>query len=42
MKEILELPSDMQHSELHTYTPNAEQAVSLPETLAWMTGRFLP
>lgn len=41
-KEILELPGDMQHSELHVYIPNAEQATSLPDTMAWMTGWHPP
>ncbi|KAJ7596930.1 Pep3/Vps18/deep orange family-domain-containing protein [Mycena floridula] len=34
---ILELPGDMKHSELHYYTPNPDQALSLPKSLAWMT-----
>lgn len=36
--EILELPGDMPHSELHFFTANADQAQSLPKTMAWMTG----
>ncbi|TFY83521.1 hypothetical protein EWM64_g503 [Hericium alpestre] len=36
--KILELPSDMQHSELHYYMPNSDQAQSLPREMAWMTG----
>ncbi|KAJ3721541.1 Pep3/Vps18/deep orange family-domain-containing protein [Lentinula raphanica] len=35
--KILELPGDTQHSELHFYTANPEQANSLPRSLAWMT-----
>ncbi|KAK7468755.1 tethering complex subunit [Stygiomarasmius scandens] len=34
---ILELPGDNQHSELHYFTPKADQASSLPTSLAWMT-----
>ncbi|KAL0579371.1 tethering complex subunit [Marasmius crinis-equi] len=36
--KILELPGTNSYSELHYYTPNADQASSLPKTLAWMTG----
>lgn len=36
--KILELPGDTQHSELHYYTSNPDQALSLPRSLAWMTG----
>uniref|UniRef100_A0A0W0FGN9 Uncharacterized protein n=1 Tax=Moniliophthora roreri TaxID=221103 RepID=A0A0W0FGN9_MONRR len=36
--KILELPGTNQHTELHYYTPNADQALSLPRSLAWMTG----
>ncbi|KIK70851.1 hypothetical protein GYMLUDRAFT_32922 [Collybiopsis luxurians FD-317 M1] len=35
--KILELPGDTQHSELHYYTSDPEQAHSLPKLLAWMT-----
>ncbi|KDQ63405.1 hypothetical protein JAAARDRAFT_147697 [Jaapia argillacea MUCL 33604] len=35
--KILELPGNTQHSELHFYTPNADQALSLPKAMAWMT-----
>lgn len=28
----------MQHSELHFFTPNSDQALSLPKGMAWMTG----
>ncbi|KAH7885903.1 Pep3/Vps18/deep orange family-domain-containing protein [Phlebopus sp. FC_14] len=35
--KISELPGNLQHSELHFFTPNAEQALSLPKGLAWMT-----
>lgn len=38
--EILELPSNLQHSELHFFTPNPDQALSLPKKMAWMTGMF--
>lgn len=37
--KILELPGDTRHSELHYYTSNPEQALSLPRSLAWMTGK---
>ncbi|KAJ3713563.1 Pep3/Vps18/deep orange family-domain-containing protein [Lentinula raphanica] len=37
--KMLELPGDTQHSELHFYTANPEQANSLPRSLAWMTGK---
>ncbi|KAF9270080.1 hypothetical protein L218DRAFT_914019 [Marasmius fiardii PR-910] len=36
--KILELPGTNQYSELHYYIPNADQASSLPRSLAWMTG----
>ncbi|KAK1228615.1 tethering complex subunit [Marasmius sp. AFHP31] len=36
--KILELPGTNTYSELHYYTPNADQASSLPKALAWMTG----
>ncbi|KIJ68589.1 hypothetical protein HYDPIDRAFT_165357 [Hydnomerulius pinastri MD-312] len=35
--KISELPGHLQYSELHFYTPNADQALSLPKGLAWMT-----
>ncbi|TRM66423.1 Pep3/Vps18/deep orange family-domain-containing protein [Schizophyllum amplum] len=35
---IRELPGNIQHSELHFYTPNSGQAQSLPKTVAWLTG----
>ncbi|KIK86558.1 hypothetical protein PAXRUDRAFT_831909 [Paxillus rubicundulus Ve08.2h10] len=35
--KISELPGNLQHSELHFFTPNADQALSLPKGLAWMT-----
>ncbi|KAN0100510.1 Pep3/Vps18/deep orange family domain containing protein [Tylopilus felleus] len=35
--KISELPGDLQYSELHFFTPNSDQALSLPKTLAWMT-----
>ncbi|OJA16138.1 hypothetical protein AZE42_00083 [Rhizopogon vesiculosus] len=35
--KISELPGNLQYSELHFYTPNADQALSLPKNLAWMT-----
>ena len=28
----------MDYSELHVYSPNADQAYSLPRTVAWMNG----
>ncbi|KAH9837059.1 Pep3/Vps18/deep orange family-domain-containing protein [Rhodofomes roseus] len=34
---ISELPGSIDHSELHTYGSNADQAHSLPEYLGWMT-----
>ncbi|KAI0321128.1 Pep3/Vps18/deep orange family-domain-containing protein [Amylostereum chailletii] len=36
--KISELPGNIQHSELHYYTPNSDQAQSLPKEMAWMTG----
>ncbi|KJA29290.1 hypothetical protein HYPSUDRAFT_32690 [Hypholoma sublateritium FD-334 SS-4] len=36
--KILELPGSLQHSELHFFTPNPDQAQSLPQRMAWMTG----
>ncbi|KAG5718797.1 Vacuolar protein sorting-associated protein 18 like protein [Termitomyces sp. T112] len=36
--KILELPGNIQQSELRFYTPNPDQVVSLPKTMAWMTG----
>ncbi|KAF8973878.1 DigA protein [Flammula alnicola] len=36
--KILELPGNLQHSELHFFTPNPDQAQSLPKRMAWMTG----
>ncbi|KAF9244574.1 Pep3/Vps18/deep orange family-domain-containing protein [Melanogaster broomeanus] len=35
--KISELPGNLQHSELHFFTPNSDQALSLPKGLAWMT-----
>ncbi|CAL1716063.1 unnamed protein product [Somion occarium] len=35
--KILELPGNIDHSELHVYSPNADQAHSLPKSIAWMT-----
>ena len=34
----MELPGNMDYSELHVYSPNADQAYSLPRTVAWMNG----
>ncbi|KAF9475624.1 DigA protein [Pholiota conissans] len=36
--KILELPGNLQHSELQFFTPNPDQAQSLPKRMAWMTG----
>ncbi|KAG6862426.1 hypothetical protein C0995_011866 [Termitomyces sp. Mi166 len=36
--KILELPGNLQRSELRFYTPNSDQGISLPKTMAWMTG----
>jgi hypothetical protein len=36
--KILELPGNLTHSELHVFTQNADQALSLPSTMAWLTG----
>ncbi|KAJ3516463.1 hypothetical protein NLJ89_g1114 [Agrocybe chaxingu] len=36
--KILELPGNLQHSELQFFTPNSDQALSLPKRVAWMTG----
>ncbi|KAH7928483.1 hypothetical protein BV22DRAFT_1058671 [Leucogyrophana mollusca] len=35
--KISELPGNLQHSELHFFTHNSDQALSLPKSLAWMT-----
>ena len=40
--EILELPGNSRQSELHFFTPNADQAQSLPKTMAWMNGDSFP
>ncbi|RDX50413.1 hypothetical protein OH76DRAFT_1402447 [Lentinus brumalis] len=34
--KIVELPGNMDYSELHVYSPNADQAYSLPRSVAWM------
>ncbi|KAM5530109.1 hypothetical protein V8D89_016218, partial [Ganoderma adspersum] len=34
--KIVELPGNTEYSELHVYDPNADQAYSLPRTVAWM------
>ncbi|CCL98998.1 uncharacterized protein FIBRA_01006 [Fibroporia radiculosa] len=36
--KISELPGNVDHSELHTFNANADQAHSLPRYLGWMTG----
>ncbi|KIY70145.1 hypothetical protein CYLTODRAFT_488298 [Cylindrobasidium torrendii FP15055 ss-10] len=38
LPKVVDLPSTMTYSELHYYSPNAEQALSLPKTVAWMNG----
>ncbi|KAJ7293441.1 Pep3/Vps18/deep orange family-domain-containing protein [Mycena rebaudengoi] len=35
--KIVDLPGDMSHSELHYFSQNADQALSLPKGVAWMT-----
>ncbi|KAH9947912.1 Pep3/Vps18/deep orange family-domain-containing protein [Amylocystis lapponica] len=35
--KISELPGNVDYSELHAYSPNADQAHSLPKGIAWMT-----
>ncbi|TCD69964.1 hypothetical protein EIP91_005553 [Steccherinum ochraceum] len=35
--KILELPGNIDQSELHVFSPNADQAYSLPKGIAWMT-----
>ncbi|XP_006454639.1 hypothetical protein AGABI2DRAFT_176125 [Agaricus bisporus var. bisporus H97] len=35
--KILELPGDIQHSDLQYFVPNADQAHSVPKRMAWMT-----
>jgi hypothetical protein len=40
LEEILELPGNIQHSELQFFTPSSDQALSLPKGMAWMTGRI--
>lgn len=39
LEEIVELPGNLQHSELHFFTPNSDQALSPPRGMAWMTGK---
>jgi hypothetical protein len=39
--EILELPGNLQYSELQFWTPNPEQALSLPKRMAWLTGGYI-
>jgi hypothetical protein len=39
--DATDLPSAMHHSELHYFTPNANQAQALPRELAWMAGENL-
>lgn len=34
----MELPGDTNRSELHFFTPNPDQALSVPKKMAWMTG----
>ncbi|KAI0830628.1 Pep3/Vps18/deep orange family-domain-containing protein [Trametes gibbosa] len=34
--KIVELPGNVDYSELHVYSPNADQAYSLPRVVAWM------
>lgn len=36
--KILELPGSLQHSQLQFFTPNPDQALSLPKRMAWLTG----
>ncbi|KAF5312904.1 hypothetical protein D9619_003136 [Psilocybe cf. subviscida] len=36
--KIMELPGDTNRSELHFFTPNPDQALSVPKKMAWMTG----
>ncbi|KAF9569895.1 DigA protein [Agrocybe pediades] len=36
--KILELPGNLEHSELHYYTTNPDQATSIPKRMAWLTG----
>lgn len=38
IKEILELPGNLNSSELQFFTPNPDQALSTPKRLAWITG----
>ena len=38
-EDIMELGGDIEHSELHLFNPNADQALSLPRKMAWMTGK---
>lgn len=40
LTDIKELAGDIEHSELHAFNPNADQALSLPRSIAWMTGAF--
>ena len=38
---ILELPGQIQNSELHVFTDHADQAHSLPSLIGWMNGETL-
>jgi hypothetical protein len=39
LTEILELPGNLQYSALEFWTPNQDQAASLPKRMAWLTGK---
>jgi hypothetical protein len=39
LSEILELPGNLQYSALEFWTPNPDQASSLPKRMAWLTGK---
>jgi hypothetical protein len=40
--QIFELPGDKKQSELHYFTHNADQALSLPKGMAWLTCEWVP
>jgi hypothetical protein len=38
LAEITDMPGDLEHSELHLLTPNADQPTAIPTALSWLTG----
>lgn len=41
MSDATDLPSPNSYSELHYYNARGDQAQSLPQEMAWMTGLYL-